>query len=424
MKPSGESVQLVRPMASNNKTTDQIIGELVTRFDYKTNDVQANENELNTVHQAFGSNLAQELIKTYEGSNLVSDSQQDLIGERYLAEQIRLIEEQQKKSSILDKWSHLLYEGEKDYQPTSQSQLPPMEVGDLGNSNASTSQYNIVLQQPSQQPAVMSQLRSSHSGNLITSSSQHGLMQHGFAASQRDLQSRLTQNSHSQSQAEAQFQAQAEAIARAEAEARAQSEYQSRVHQTQGQVQYQQQAQYQTQSQAQINKSRSQSQSQINQEKLHRSTSQHVQQPQPYLPQLSSSNLNAVTLDAYNSPQFKAMLDQLTKPINIPPENINYPPEWPSADKINLLCEPIYIPAPQPIVIPAPNIITIQNQQFDNSMTRLPEASIKPTVSYYPTINQGGQSQMKDFGIRQLNLDANLTRTGSNLSVPRYGQVN
>ena len=220
------------------------------------------------------------------------------------------------------------------------------------------------------------------------------------------------------------------------------------------QYQPQPQAQYQTQSQAQINKSRSQSQSQINQEKLHRSTSQHVQQPQPYLPQLSSSNLNAVTLDAYNSPQFKAMLDQLTKPINIPPENINYPPEWPSADKISkskagitctqvhtdqwslqfnfrfsdLLCEPIYIPAPQPIVIPAPNIITIQNQQFDNSMTRLPEgkssqysqllwwfeidsirsnslnkASIKPTVSYYPTINQqGGQSQMKDFGIRQL----------------------
>ena len=295
-------------------------------------------NELNTVHQAFGSNLAQELIKTYEGSNLVSDSQQDLIGERYLAEQIRLIEEQQKKSSILDKWSHLLYEGEKDYQPSSQSQLPQMEVGSLRGvvSNGSSSQYNMILQQGSQ-PPPMSQLRSSHSGNLIASNSQHGL-----AASQRDLQSRLTQNSHSQSQAEAQFQAQAEAIARAEAEARAHDsrpQYsQSQYSQSQFGHQSAQYAPSQTQSQAnlQAQKSRSQSQSQINQQHINRSASQHTaQQPQPYLPQLSSSNLNSVTLDAYNSPQFKAMLDQLTKPISIPPENINYPPEWPTQDKIS-----------------------------------------------------------------------------------------
>ena len=43
----------------------------------------------------------------------MSDSQQDLVGERYLAEQIKLIEQQQKNSSVLNKWSHLLYEGEK-----------------------------------------------------------------------------------------------------------------------------------------------------------------------------------------------------------------------------------------------------------------------------------------------------------------------
>lgn len=64
------------------------------------------------MQQAFGSSLADELIKTYDGSHLVSDSQQDLIGERYLAEQIKLIEEQQKNSSVLNKWGHLLYEGD------------------------------------------------------------------------------------------------------------------------------------------------------------------------------------------------------------------------------------------------------------------------------------------------------------------------
>ena len=68
--------------------------------------------------------------------------------------------------------------------------------------------------------------------------------------------------------------------------------------------------------------------------RLKHSSSQNVQQPQDYLPQLSSSNLNSVTLDAYDSPQFKAMLDQLLKPINMPPEQINYPADWPSQDKI------------------------------------------------------------------------------------------
>jgi hypothetical protein len=42
---------------------------------------------------------------------------------------------------------------------------------------------------------------------------------------------------------------------------------------------------------------------------------------------------------------------------------------------IDLLAEPIYIPAPQPIVIPAPNIITLQNQAIDSlgQHTNLPE---------------------------------------------------
>jgi hypothetical protein len=60
-----------------------------------------------------------------------------------------------------------------------------------------------------------------------------------------------------------------------------------------------------------------------------------AEQPDDYLPRLSNSNINSVDLDAYNTPQFKALLEQLSKPINIPPEQVNYPPEWPSQDKIS-----------------------------------------------------------------------------------------
>lgn len=94
---------------------------------------------MNTVQQAFGSNLAEELIKTYEGSNLVSDSQQDLVGEKYLAEQIRLIQEQQKTTSFLDKWSHLLYEGERDYKsPSRNSGGEPSSVNVIATATLGT----------------------------------------------------------------------------------------------------------------------------------------------------------------------------------------------------------------------------------------------------------------------------------------------
>ena len=43
MKPTGEAVQLVRPLASTSKSTDQIVGDLVNRFSYKTNEVKASE---------------------------------------------------------------------------------------------------------------------------------------------------------------------------------------------------------------------------------------------------------------------------------------------------------------------------------------------------------------------------------------------
>lgn len=43
IKPTGEAVQLVRPLVSSAKTTEQIVGELVNRFDYRNGEVKATE---------------------------------------------------------------------------------------------------------------------------------------------------------------------------------------------------------------------------------------------------------------------------------------------------------------------------------------------------------------------------------------------
>lgn len=43
IKPTGEAIQVVRPIVSSAKTTDQIVGELVNRFDYRSGEVKASE---------------------------------------------------------------------------------------------------------------------------------------------------------------------------------------------------------------------------------------------------------------------------------------------------------------------------------------------------------------------------------------------
>jgi hypothetical protein len=43
IKPSGEAVQLVRPIAHGNKTSEQIVDELVHKFNYKTSEVKSSE---------------------------------------------------------------------------------------------------------------------------------------------------------------------------------------------------------------------------------------------------------------------------------------------------------------------------------------------------------------------------------------------
>jgi hypothetical protein len=42
-KPNGETVQLVRPLTTAAKSTDEIVGELVNRYDYKINDVRTSK---------------------------------------------------------------------------------------------------------------------------------------------------------------------------------------------------------------------------------------------------------------------------------------------------------------------------------------------------------------------------------------------
>ncbi len=43
IKPSGESVQLVRPYAVSTKSTAEIVGDLVNNFSYRTMPVKASE---------------------------------------------------------------------------------------------------------------------------------------------------------------------------------------------------------------------------------------------------------------------------------------------------------------------------------------------------------------------------------------------
>ena len=388
-----------------------------------------NRNELNTVQQAFGSNLADELITTYEGSNLVSDSQQDLVGERYLAEQIRLIQEQQKASSFLDKWSHLLYEGERDYK--SSAKLKTSTFLDVGSGEVATSEhaqasastsasanasssaavlaqlqqqllqdsnsyFNLQSQQEQQQDSD-AVLRSSASRNSVASNnlqqvpSQNAAV--SYANSHSGIQSRTLSEIRLQPYSEAALSASASAAATAQSQAQFQasqfsralqeSALQSRLSSQLAQHQTQQdeilayaQAQalaVQQQHEAPVPQAFSSSRQSsggnvhsrstgartaISQASSHRTVAAasasasasaavssaaaasaaantEFQQPQPYLPQLSGSNLNSVSLEAYNSPQFKAMLEQLSKPISIPPEQINYPPDWPSQDKIS-----------------------------------------------------------------------------------------
>lgn len=399
-----------------------------------------NRGELSAVKQAFGDNLAEELIKTYDGSNLVSDSQQDLIGEKYLAEQIKLIQEQQRTSSILDKWSHLLYQGEQDDKheeevsnaEQEETEAEHEEISDQTQEQHDQNNEEVVEQQnvedeeeqeqevderneerdeegeEGQPPSVYlnnsqpnetidttysylvkesqqqkpTQLRLSNSGgNLVQSSNE----------SQRDTEGEQNDEEDEDEEQDEEEQEEDEEEREQEEQDHEQEEHETEVEEQEPEEHQQVKPQGSTLNESNyvtdlINDnekihSQVHSQSQMgggleprslsdfklkakqnefrgtesrirtdarggagaSQSDYQHSRSNHQQhgwsgqQSHTYMPQFSSSNLNSVTIDAYNSPQFKAMLEQLTKPLNVPPEHVNFPPEWPSQDKISIL---------------------------------------------------------------------------------------
>jgi hypothetical protein len=395
-----------------------------------------NSGELSAVKQAFGDNLAEELIKTYDGSNLVSDSQQDLIGEKYLAEQIKIIQEQQRTSSILDKWSHLLYQGEQEDKQEEEvsnaeqeeteveheemndqtqeqqdqsneheneefveqervqeveeeeGQAPSVYLNNTQPNETIDSQYSYLVKESQQQPT---QLRLSHSGgNLVQSSNES---QRDTEGEQNDEEEEEEEEEQEEQEQEEQEQEEQEQEEREQDQEQEEQDHEQEEHETEVEEQEIEQDQilvqrstlddsnYVTEVNNDNEKINSQvhSQSQMggsleprslsdfklkskqnefrgtesrirtdarggagaSQSDYQHSRSNHQQHgwsgqnSHTYMPQFSSSNLNSVTIDAYNSPQFKAMLEQLTKPLNVPPEHVNFPPEWPSQDKIS-----------------------------------------------------------------------------------------
>lgn len=415
-KSNGESIQLVRPYAVSAKSTAEIVGDLVSNFSYRTMPVKASETELNAVQQAFGSSLASELIKTYDGSHLVSDSQQDLIGERYLAEQIKLIEQQQKDSSVLNKWSHLLYEGEKYDKSSLNNNLTTVtETTDNAVASQSNASINKESFMPSQlfiekQAEVLKKSDDSFLNEIIEQVKAEKNLNIEQEQSLKDALENIKIDTEIHLE---RVQEEEEERSRAEAEARVQSErfetkfveeeQQSILTQaTNTTAKYMPEILKKSSSQQNAYIRRSESQQNANINNIKRSGSQHAQQPFEYLPQLSNSNLNSVSLDAYNSPQFKSMLDQVLKPITVPAEETELPPKWPSPEEITALSEPIYIPAPLPIVIPAPNMLT-QTEYKDFS-----EEIAKPYVTHYPKSVPSiasDQEHYQNFGIRQLHMD-------------------
>jgi hypothetical protein len=81
--------------------------------------------DLDNFNKAFP-NHGKKIIDTYEGSNIISDSNQALVGEEYYAKQIEDIK-RKNKTSFLTKWDHLLYAGDETYKPSIATPLPQLD---------------------------------------------------------------------------------------------------------------------------------------------------------------------------------------------------------------------------------------------------------------------------------------------------------
>lgn len=69
---------------------------------------------MDLLRSAFPSRVSEQILKTdYDGSKLIKDTRQDLLGEEYLERQIRKVKEENVKKSILDTYNYMLYEGDR-----------------------------------------------------------------------------------------------------------------------------------------------------------------------------------------------------------------------------------------------------------------------------------------------------------------------
>lgn len=119
---SGNKIQLVRTIPEETESTDDIVQNLFNRYTYNYGGVRAKKEDLDNFQRAFPAH-EKKIINTYEGSNMTSDTNQELIGEKYYSKQIADIK-QKNKISFLEKWDHLLYQGDENYQPSIATPLP------------------------------------------------------------------------------------------------------------------------------------------------------------------------------------------------------------------------------------------------------------------------------------------------------------
>jgi hypothetical protein len=267
---------------------------------------------LGFVQQAFGANLATELFETYNGSSIVTDNKQDLVGAQYLAKQIQNIEEDQRRSSVIERYSYLLYEGEKCEAPAfSQSQLtssfqPVRYDGD------SFEQVNRRSFEDRQELEKLERERLEF----------QRLENERLALEQE--QRRLDQLIKEQLEHEALVQKRLNAEAALEEQIKQEKHIMEQIRQEE---QQNEQADFEQHYQEHFNKSMSAASIQ---------SKTYADIALAENADLLSSEFKQITLEAYNDPQFKAMLELLMKPFNVPVEKIEQDAEWPSQDKIGI----------------------------------------------------------------------------------------
>jgi hypothetical protein len=301
---------------------------------------------LGFVQQAFGANLTTELLNSYDGSSIITDNKQDLVGEQYLAKQIKSIEEDQKKRSIIDRYAYLLYEGEKCdapayigasqfHQSQSSSSFKPIQVEHSASNTRfdfeekyqqNVDQY-VAAAQSEQARRELEQLESERleAERLEAERIKLELEQQEILKLHQAIQEQMRQEALElalvQEEAERQKQIEQEKIIMEQIrldellnEQKSQEKFDDEVH-------FQQ-----AQEQEEFEKSMSSSSVYANADIALNGLSPNID--------LLSPDLKQITLDAHNDPQFKAMLELLMKPFNMPVEKIEQNAEWPSQDKI------------------------------------------------------------------------------------------